>query len=122
MLIDGYGWTKRKVCKWPYVFSLIFLLPAQAHAWDWAVTTSVNSIEASYMPGGVVFTAKDNAGSCAAGNLLAWNVRYSASDDRIANASSIYALLLTALSTGKSITIYGNNNGCTVDHVYINSN
>lgn len=94
-------------------------IPNSVMAYDWSVTTAVGAIEASYMPDILAFNVKNAAGSCSAGQLLSWNIRGTTSDQTIANISSVYALLLTAIAGNRNIIIYGNNAGCTIDHIYI---
>lgn len=108
--------------KWCYLSSVIilnFTVSAPAMAYDWAMTTKVTSIEASYMPDSLLFKVAGAGGSCAAGQLLGWNRKGSTDALRQSNATSVYALLLTALASNRDIVIYGNNTGCTVDFIYI---
>lgn len=107
---------------WLYAIGLVSLtlsIPQEADAYDWSVITTVSAIEASYMPDILAFKVNDAAGSCAVGQLFTWNIRGTTSDQRISNISSVYALLLTAVSGSRRIQIYGNNSGCTIDHIYI---
>lgn len=98
--------------------SSCFAMSVPAMAYDWAITTKVTSIEASYMPDSLPFKVAGAGGSCAAGQLLTWNRKGSTDALKQSNATSVYALLLTALVNNRNIIVYGNNTGCTVDFIY----
>lgn len=81
-----------------------------AHAYDWYVASTVAYVEATYMPGAIVFTINDAAGSCAAGTTLHWN------PPSADNAKAIFAALLAARASGTQIRMYGVNSGCVVSN------
>jgi hypothetical protein len=89
-----------------------------ALAYDWMVETTISAIEPTYVPSSVNFTVNAPAGTCAMGAWLSWNVRGADQPSRIANAQAILSILLTAKMSGKTIRIYGNNAGCTVDFMH----
>ena len=111
--------TKLKYFQFVVAITLCFAVSAPAKAYDWAITTKVTSIEASYMPDSLLFKVAGAGGSGAAGQLLGWNRKGSTDALKQSNATSVYALLLTALVNNRNIVIYGNNTGCTVDFIYI---
>ena len=88
-------------------------------AYDWAIVTKVTAIESSYIPDNLLFKVATAGGSCATGQLLVWNRKGSTDAIKQSNATSVYALLLTALASGRDIVIYGNNSNCSVDFIYI---
>ena len=90
---------------------LASMLAPQAHAYDWYVASTVAYVEATYMPGAIVFTINDAAGSCPAGSTLHWNP--SSAD----NAKAIFAALLGARASGTQIRMFGVNSGCVVSNL-----
>lgn len=101
--------------------SLGFLAPSTyASAYDWSVIAHVTDVEGSYTPGHITFKIdKDASSQCPQGTFLAWNMTGADEAQQIANANAVYSLLMTALATGKSVTIYGYNSGCVLSFVHI---
>lgn len=99
---------------------LLALLPAQAFAFDWSVTAKVTTVEVTYMPGQIDFKVDAPAGSCGPGTLLWWHPTGADDATRAHNADAILAVLITAQASGHTVTLFGNNNGCTIDYFYIN--
>ncbi|SRR5216684_5718950 len=88
------------------VLTLLLSTPAMASDWQ-AIGVHVTLLEATYMPQQVTFRVDANAGNCTAGAYwLIWNGHYA---DPPANAKAVYALLLAAQLSGKTINIWGNN-------------
>ena len=88
-------------------------------AYDWAVTAKVTQIEASYIPGSIPFHIDTPAGNCTTDLPLVWQPQGGDAVMRAQNSQGVLAVLLTAKATGQSILVLGDNNGCTVDYVYI---
>ena len=84
-----------------------------AHA-DEMVTARVTLVEPSYMPGAVVFMIDKSLPSCPAGSWLNWN---KGAD----NNRAVYASLLSAMITGKRITLYINSGDttCAGKHLHV---
>jgi hypothetical protein len=99
---------------------LSFMAPA-AIAYDWNVTTAhVTVLEASYMPNYISFEIDQNAGtSCPSGSFLIWSPPSGDEQQQIANVNAVYSTLLTALASGKTVQLFGNNAGCNVVFVHI---
>ncbi len=100
-------------------FALLSLWPSTARAYDWAVVAKVTAIEGTYMPVSVPFKVDTASGSCPAGTLLNWNIRGTDATQKAQNAEAILSILMTAKSSGQTVTIFGNNAGCTVDYIYL---
>jgi len=83
------------------------------------VTVKVTAIEGSYMPVSLPFKIDTAIGSCPAGTLLNWNVRGADATQKAQNAQAVLAILMAAKSSGQTVTIAGNNAGCTVDYIYL---
>jgi hypothetical protein len=100
--------------------SLAFITPS-AYAFDWNVGTAhVTRLEVSYMPNRISFQIDQAAGSqCPAGTFLIWNAQGADEAQQIANANAVYSTLLTAMMSGKPVTLYGNNSGCVVTFAHI---
>src|SRR6516164_335288 len=85
-------------------------MPANAGTVDWSVNGAhVTVVEGSYMPGFITFQIDAAVGPCPAGSWLIWNGQGSTSQSQQDNNKAVYALLITALATGKAINLYGNN-------------
>lgn len=100
-------------------FALLLFLPSTAQAYDWAVVAKVTAIEGTYMPVSLPFKVDTASGSCPAGTLLTWNIRGADATQKAQNAQAILSILMTAKSSGQTVTIFGNNAGCTVDYIYL---
>ncbi len=95
-------------------------IPHSATAGNWTVFTAhVTRVEASYMPNLITFQIDQAAGACAAGQFLQWSPQGSDEEKQIANANAVYSLLMTALATGKQVTIYGNDTNCAASLIHI---
>jgi hypothetical protein len=92
---------------------------SQAWAYDWGLEARVVVVEASYMPVQILFSIDVPGASCTAGTLLKWTAKGSTADEKIANTQAIFAMLLTAQTSGRKVRVYGNNSGCTVDYLHI---
>ena len=90
-----------------------------AYAFDWVIETTVSVLEPSYVPTSIAFSVNAAGGSCAQGAWLSWNAQGADQPSKIANIQAVYATLLSAKLSGKTIRIYGNNSGCTIDHIHI---
>ena len=93
-----------------------------ANAFDWSVSGHVTMVEPTYMPTYVTFSIDTAAGACPAGSILIWSALGSDEPKQIANAQAILATITTALATGKTVSLYGTNAGCTVQFVHLNPN
>ena len=84
-----------------------------AHA-DEVVTARVTLVEPSYMPGAVMFMIDKSLPSCPAGSWLNWN---KGAD----NNRAVYASLLSAMMTGKRVTLHINSGDttCAGKHLHI---
>ena len=100
-------------------FALLLFLPSTAQAYDWTVVAKVTAIEGTYMPVSLPFKVDMASGSCPAGTLLNWNIRGADATQKAQSAEAILSILMTAKSSGQTITIFGNNTGCTVDYIYL---
>ena len=109
----------RHICKILLaVAACMFCSPAEAY--DWVISNAhAVIVEADSMPTAVTFIIDQNAGSCPSTGFLKYNVKGTDEPSQIANAESSLALLLTAKASGKTLTIYGNNAGCTVDFIWL---
>lgn len=94
-------------------------LPAQAFAYDWSMIGRVTFIEGTYAPNVLPFKIDGGTGNCPAGNLLYWNPQGPDSTAKASNYNAILAILLTAKTTKQYVNLFGNNNGCTIDYLYI---
>lgn len=101
--------------------AIIAFIPAQAFAYDWAVVTKIVAIEGTYVPSSINFKVDANAGNCSAGSLITWNPAIADAPSKAQNVNAVLSMLMTASVTGHTVTIYGNNNGCSVDYIYLNS-
>lgn len=95
-------------------------LSVHAEAYDWSAVTKVSNIEVTYMPTQLLFKADSAGGSCPAGSLLQWNIRGANATEKAQNAQAVLSALMTAQAMDRTVTILGNNSGCTVDYIYIN--
>jgi len=77
-----------------------------------SVQAKVITVEASYMPNTVSFSLDAGTATCPAGSWLLW--QKSADSNKAA-----YALLLTALTTGKTVTFYHQAGSCVGEFLHI---
>lgn len=98
---------------------IVSTFPEISAAYDWSVIGRVTNIEPSYMPGWINFQLDTSVGACAAGTWLAWNAVGADQAAKIANANAVYATLLSAKLSSRTITAFGVNNGCVVDHLHL---
>lgn len=101
---------------------LTFIAPP-AYAYDWMIVARVQVIESSYIPAILNFKVDATGGACASGQWVFWTPTVSFVDAaaRNTNMTSTLSLLMTALATGKSVTLFGNNAGCTINFIYLNN-
>jgi len=90
-----------------------------AQAFDWSIETTVSALEPSYVPNSIAFSVNAAGGSCVQGTWLTWNAVGADQPTKIANIQAVYATLLSAKLSGKTIRVFGNNSGCTIDHIHI---
>lgn len=90
-----------------------------AQAYDWMVETTVSGLEPTYVPTRISFTVNAAGGSCTQGTWLTWNAQGTDEPAQIANIQAVYATLLSAKLSGKTIRIFGNNSGCTIQFIHI---
>jgi len=90
-----------------------------AYAFDWSIETTVSALEPSYVPTRISFTVNAAGGSCAQGAWLTWNAQGADQPAQIANIQAVYATLLSAKLSGKTIRIFGNNSGCSIQFIHI---
>lgn len=100
-------------------FALLALLPSQALAYDWIANGRVVSIEASYVPSSIPFRLDVGGGACPPGSPLSWSGRGATAAEQQQSVQAILAVLMTAQATGRSVQVYGNNSGCTIDYIYL---
>jgi len=101
------------------IFSNLF---SKAQAYDWYITGKVTALEGSYIPNMVSFQMSKGDGSCPAGTWLYWTGNFH-SVNQSANVKAVFAQLLTAFTTGKTIRLYGYNSydgtSCLGQHIHI---
>jgi len=84
----------------------------------WGGVAKVTLVEASSMPQFVAFLVDTGMGtSCPAGTWLTWTGKGALPID---NAKTMLGVLLTALTSGKQVTLFGQNT-CEVDFVHLHS-
>ena len=98
--------------------ALLMLQSNVAVAFDWSVSGRVTVLEPSYMPGWISFQIDTSVGSCPAGAWLTWNAQGADQASKIANSQAVYATLLTAKASGRSVTLFGANSGCVIEHIH----
>lgn len=79
-----------------------------------SVQAKVITVEASYMPNSVTFRLDAGTTTCPTGVWLTW--QKSADSNRAA-----YALLLTALTAGKTVTFYHQTGSCAGEFLHISN-
>ena len=99
--------------------SCVCFAQTPARAAPFSITTTVSMVEATYMPKFITFNVTSPAGACGAGALLYWQAQGADEPSQIANTQAIFALLLTAETSGKSISIWGDDSNCTVNCIHI---
>ena len=92
---------------------LIGACGANANAAVELMTGHVTLVEATYMPTQVSFIMDVGSPSCPAGTYLAWK------NTNTDNNKAVYASLLTAIATGKTIDFYVNAGDKTCAGVYV---
>jgi hypothetical protein len=85
-----------------------------SQALDWGVSVKIASVEATYVPKLVAFTADRAVGSCAAGQQLLYTPTGATAELKAQNANAVFSLLLSARLAGQLVTISGNNASCAV--------
>jgi hypothetical protein len=96
-------------------------MAAPAQAYDWNITTQPTVVEATYMPASVNFQVANAAsGSCPAGTFLVWNAKGADAAAKAANAAAVMSMVMTAKATNRSLVLFGNNSGCTIDFIWMN--
>jgi hypothetical protein len=89
--------------------SLGAISPAIAYDWD-VIGVHITVVEGTYMPGAISFQTDVAVGTtCPAGSWLIWNGLGPDAQTQQANAKSVYALLLAAKLSGKTVNLFGNN-------------
>lgn len=86
--------------------------PSQAV--DWGVPVKIASVEATYMPNVVSFTADRAVGTCAPGQQLLYAPTGATAELKAHNANAVFSLLLSARLAGQTVVITGNNASCSV--------
>lgn len=103
------------------VLTLALGISAPANAYDWNITTQPTMVEATYMPSSVHFQVAIAAGSsCPVGTWLVWNAKGADAPTKAANAEAVMSMIMTAKATNRSLVLFGNNTGCTVDFIWMN--
>lgn len=90
-----------------------------SQAYDWSVTAQVAVVEGSYLPNLVYFTINQAAGNCAAGSWLSWIPSATDIPSKAASAGGVLSILMTAQATSQNITIFGFNNGCSLQFIHL---
>jgi len=117
--ITVHGGHMRHICK-ILLATAACLVCSPAEAYDWVLSNAhVVVVEADGMPTSLSFIIDQNVGSCPSTGFLKYNLKGTDEPSQIANAQSMLAVLLTAKASGKSLSIYGNNAGCTVDFIWL---
>ncbi|MGR4866923.1 hypothetical protein [Caulobacter sp. LARHSG274] len=86
--------------------------PSQAY--DWGLAVKIASVEATYMPNVVAFTADRAVGTCAAGHQLLYIPTGDTADLKAHNANAVFSMLISARLAQQWVVITGNNANCTV--------
>lgn len=91
-------------------FVASILAAGEVNAYDWVATGHVAVLEATYMPGQIVFAldVQTNASSC----WVAWDgstAQGTSTNKQVDNVKAVYATLLAAKASGQKVTIYGSN-------------
>jgi hypothetical protein len=86
-----------------------------AASYDWNTTSTVIMVEPTYIPSFVRFQLKDNTGNACTGKWLDY---YGRGTESSSNTLAVYSALLTALTSGKHVNIYGTNE-CKIEYVHI---
>jgi hypothetical protein len=99
--------------------ALSFAAPS-AFAYDWNISDAkVTLVVADSMPNYVYFMVDKPGGQCPAGYFLTYTPAGSDQNTKFANANAVYSSLLSAMMTGRTISIYGNNAGCVITTIHI---
>lgn len=85
-----------------YAFYLGLLLSSAAFANPTHIVGAVTDLEATYMPGTIAFKLSAGDSNCPTGTTLKWQSSSTETN------KAVYTLLLTAISTGKSIGFWYN--------------
>lgn len=104
----------KKTLKNIALLSLFGCISHSAFAYDWIVTAHITSAEASYMPTTANFDTDVAGGSCGTG------FGYTGATTGAASVPSAFALILTAVATGQTVTLYGNDD-CSLSFIVINN-
>jgi hypothetical protein len=72
----------------------------------------VTVVESTYMPGEISFMLDVGSPTCPAGTWLFWR-------KDVENTKATYALLLTAVSTGRKVVFYHADGACTGAHMHL---
>jgi len=91
----------------------MLLVADQAHAIE-HVVAKVSVVESSYMPGTVTFILADGTAQCPTGKWLVWQ-----RDPE--NNKATYAMLMTAIVSGKKVKVYFDNGDstCVPRHLHL---
>jgi hypothetical protein len=76
------------------------------------ITGKVTDIEGTYVPGVVVFQMDTGSSSCPTGTWLKWQ-------KDLENNKAVYSMLMTALTSGRKIAFYVNDNDAACVGQYI---
>jgi hypothetical protein len=112
---------KRKLA---FLMSLL-AFTCNAHAYDWMTKGHVTDLEPTYIPGFVVFQLDVPEGNqtCA----IVWDgssAQGTSTNKQVDNVKAVYAMLLSAKSTGQSVVVYGSNPAagsttCTGNYIHL---
>lgn len=95
------------------------LISPPAFAYDAFYTGKVTAIEATYIPGRVVFSLDTGVSGCPAGSFLGWAAKGDTEAAKIANAQGVLSTLLTAKVAGQTIRVYVSTGDCSVDFIHM---
>ncbi len=103
----------RKLLALVPIVTLLNVTPALADPrFDWVVDAKLLVVEPTYMPNSITVMIDGGAGSCPKGTVLTWNGQGATDSDRKDNVKAVLATLLTAISSNKTVRLFGYNNGC----------
>jgi hypothetical protein len=102
--------------KFMRLFFAVACVFASLSAAAWEQYATAKAVEATYLPASIAFQVTVPPSQCPSGGLT-WAPVGATDAAKVDNAKAVTAVLMTALTSGQQLYIYGV--GCAVDHMYL---
>lgn len=96
-------------------------LPSAAQAWDWVVEVKVTALPAdgTYTAAAFLTNVNVSASCTSTTSFITYTGAGPDVPSKIADTQGVYATLLSAMLTGRTVRVYGINAGCKVQNIWL---